>query len=100
MQLKTQQKNNIETLLAGGELSESQARQIFSMGTEAVVFALLEQARTIAKLKGRDTVLSSSQDPSCPSAQKPVYGKENLSKKRCRKPGINGGVKLYHLAGV
>jgi hypothetical protein len=62
MQLKTQQKNNIETHLAGGELSELQAREISSMGTEAVVFALLAQARTIAQLKGRDTVLSSSQD--------------------------------------
>jgi transposase len=91
MQLKTQQKNNIETLLAGGELSELQAREISSMGKEVVIFALLAQARIIAQLKGRDTVLTSSQDPSCPSAQKPVYGKENLSKKRCRKPGAKEG---------
>lgn len=92
-------------LLANGELDEQKARQIASMGEEALIYALLlqekikseqdqkirDQAKTIARLDGKDTRLTSSQDPSCPSAQKPVYGKENLSKKRRKKPGAKEG---------
>jgi len=71
-------------------LSEQQARAIYARGEEAVVFALLEQARLLAARPNLPATIAA--DPSTPSAQKPVFAKPNTKKsKRRRKAGRKVG---------
>ena len=69
----------------GPELTKEQAEAIYALGKEAIIFALLTQAKMAAERTVAINVDKRSDDPSCPSGQKPVYEKPNTSKKK--KPG-------------
>jgi transposase len=70
-------------------LTEEQARQIFSEGEEAVVFALLQLAKQLAEQKAASAA-GSHQTPSTPSGMKPPYTKPP-PKGRKKKPGRKKG---------
>jgi len=71
----------------GPTLTAEQAREIFSRGEEAVVFALLELARQLARAEGRCASVSS---PATPSGMVPVHHKSTV-KTRAKKPGRKAG---------
>lgn len=73
----------------GPELTEEQAREIFARGEEAVVFALLAQAKLLAEQQAT-AASSSHQSPATPSAMKPPHAKPSTSGRR-RKPGRKPG---------
>lgn len=75
---------NVETL--GASLTEEQAREIFQMGEEAVVFALLSQAKALG-----DKTRADKPSPSTPSGAVPVYEKPKRQKKRGKQPGRKPG---------
>jgi transposase len=70
--------------LGTGSLSEQQALEIYHQGPEAVVFALLEQAKQLAEARGPQTT------PSTPSGMVPVYEKPP-AKSRKKRPGAKKG---------
>jgi transposase len=70
----------------GPALTESQAREIFRQGEEAVVFALLQLAKRLAEQQGA----ASSSSPATPSGMKPPYQKPAASKRR-KRPGRKEG---------
>jgi hypothetical protein len=72
----------------GGELTETQAQQLYALGPEAVALALLSVSRRIAVLQS--TGNTSATSPSTPSGMVPVYTKANKSK-RHKKPGAKDG---------
>ena len=77
----------------GPELTEEQARAIYALGEQAVVFALLAQAKVIAEIKASTLPPNRASDPSCPSGQIPTYAKpttQRLKKKPGRKKGHPG----------
>ena len=74
----------------GPDLTKEQAGTIFAFGKEAVIFALLAQAKMIADQYSGKPAPSRSDDPSCPSAQKPPYEKPS-KKGRKKKPGRKKG---------
>ena len=74
----------------GPDLTSDQADAIFALGKEAVIFALLAQAKMIAEQCSGKQSPSRSDDPSCPSAQKPPYEKPS-KKGRKKKPGRKKG---------
>jgi transposase len=77
-------------LSLGPGLTEQQAREIFALGQEAVVFALLRQAQMLAGTSNLPAALAA--DPSTPSSQKPSFVKPNDSGgKRRRAPGRRPG---------
>ncbi len=77
----------------GPELSKEQAKAIYALGEEAVVFVLLTQAKMAAEAtQAQKPAPGGSDDPSCPSGQKPVYEKPEL-KQRKKKPGQKKGHK-------
>jgi len=63
-----------EDIPLGATLTAEQARQIFSQGEEAVVFALLELAKKLAEQKAASAA-GSHETPSTPSGMKPPYTK-------------------------
>lgn len=74
----------------GPQMTEDEARRIFALGPEAVVFALMTQARIIGELRNAG---SGSIDPSTPSAQIPVYSKpprKGRGKAKGARPGHPG----------
>ena len=78
-----------------GELTETQARQLYQHGPEVVTLVLMtaskriaEQDAQIAELQGLPNHQSPS--PSTPSGQIPVYAKPNTSKRR-KRPGAKPG---------
>ena len=73
----------------GSALTKEQAQAIYDLGNEAVIFALLTQAKIIAESEQKSKP-KVSDDPSCPSAQKPTYEKQN-SNGRKKKPGRKKG---------
>lgn len=73
----------------GATLTEDQARAIFAQGEEAVVFALLKQAKMIGEQQAA-AAATSHETPSTPSGMKPPYQKPATSK-RHRKPGRKEG---------
>jgi len=73
--------------LLGPGLTEAQARAIFERGEEAVIFALLEFAKRLARAEGRCAAVSS---PSTPSGMVPVHCKP-ARKKRGKTPGQKAG---------
>ncbi len=78
-----------ENIPLGATPSEDQARQIFSEGEDAVVFALLQLAKQLAEQKAMSAT-NSHQTPSTPSGMKPPYAKP--STKGCKKrPGRKEG---------
>lgn len=78
-----------ENIPLGAMLTEEQARQIFSQGEEAVIFALLELAKRLAEQKAASAAIS-HQTPSTPSGMKPPYTKPP-PKGRKKKPGRKKG---------
>ena len=70
----------------GPMLTEEQARAIFRQGEEAVVFALLQQSKTIAEMQQQ----SPGNSPSTPSGMKPAYEKPS-AKKRSKRLGRKNG---------
>ncbi len=78
-----------EDVPLGATLTEEQARQIFSQGEEAVVFALLQLAKQLAEQKAASAA-GSHQTPSTPSGMKPPYTKPP-PKGRKKKPGRKKG---------
>ena len=80
----------IEDIPLGATLTEELARQIFSQGEEAVVFALLELAKRLAEQKAASAV-GSHQTPSTPSGMKPPYAKPSPKRRGKKKPGRKKG---------
>jgi transposase len=78
-----------EDISPGATLTEEQARQIFSQGEEAVIFALLALAKQLADEKAASAA-DSHQTPSTPSGMKPPYTKPP-PKGRKKKPGRKKG---------
>lgn len=76
-------------VLRQGTLTEEQARMIYAQGPEAVVFALLIQAKRIAEQQAA-AAAQSHQTPSTPSGMKPSYQKPP-GKRRKRRPGAKPG---------
>ena len=70
--------------LGSGALSEEQALEIYHQGSEAVVFALLEQNKQLAEAGGPQTT------PSTPSGMIPVYEKPP-AKPRKKRPAAKQG---------
>jgi transposase len=77
-------------IVLGPELTEAQARVILALGPEAVIYALLTQAKMLAEQDGPPGSAQHSDDPSCPSGQKPPYEKSG-PKGRKKKPGRKQG---------
>ncbi len=76
-------------VLRQGTLTEEQARRIYQQGLEAVVFALLIQAKRIAEQQA-EAAAHSHETPSTPSGMKPTYQKPP-GKRRKRPPGAKPG---------
>lgn len=75
----------------GATLTEEQARTIYAQGEEAVVFALLEQAKMLGE-RASTLAATSHETPATPSGMKPPYQKPNLaSGRRKKKPGRKPG---------
>ena len=74
----------------GPSLSEAAARAIFALGEEAVVFALLAQAKMLAEQQSASAGVSHD-TPSTPSGSKPVYTKPPASGRGKKKPGRKAG---------
>ena len=85
MQAKEAEQHTIETMALGAELTEEQAKAIYALGEEAVVFALLKLAKMTEEKNQGKQVINSHDDPSCPSGQKPPYAKPNQKKNQRRK---------------
>jgi transposase len=78
-----------ENIPLGATLTEEQARQIFSQGEEAVIFALLELAKRLAQQTAASAAIS-HQTPSTPSGMKPPYTKPPKRRGK-KKPGRKNG---------
>ena len=78
--------NPIESAALGAELTEQQAREIFRQGEEAVVFALLMQAKMIG-----ESLPAAASSPSTPSGMTPPYQKPTIKPKRGKRPGRPAG---------
>lgn len=76
-----------------GELTDAQARQLYALGPEAVVLALLATSQRIGEQHARLSVSDTTPGrpaPSTPSGMVPVYQKPATGK-RHRKPGARKG---------
>src|ERR1035437_2256290 len=71
-------------------LTEAQAREIYRQGEEAVVFALLHQAKLLADSQGRGAPSANTVSPTTPSGMRPVYTKP-ASPARRKRPGRKMG---------
>lgn len=92
MDAKSTETQDLAPLLAsiGPQMTEDEARRIFALGPDAVVFALMAQARMISELRNAG---SGSIDPATPSAQIPVYSKpprKGRGKPKGARPGHPG----------
>jgi hypothetical protein len=90
MNAKTAEPLEIHGIRLGPELTAEQAKAIFALGEQAVVFALLAQAKILADRNGDRSPPSRRDDPSCPSGQKAPYEKPE-KKSRKKKPGCKQG---------
>lgn len=79
-----------EAVSLGPLLTEEQARAIFFQGEEAVVFALLSQAKMLAEQQAARAG-DSHQTPSTPSGMKPPYQKPAACARGKKKPGRKPG---------
>jgi transposase len=91
MKVSTEQ-NVAHNLSFGPGLTKQQAKAIYEQGEEAVIFALLQQSQMLAQRNNLPAAIAA--DPSTPSAQKPVFAKDNKSdRRRSKKPGRKKGHK-------
>ena len=67
----------INGIAIGPSLTKEQAKAIFAMGEDAVIFVLMTQAKMAAEQTVSSKPGKHADDPSCPSGQKPPYEKEN-----------------------
>ena len=74
--------------LGAAALSEEQARELFRLGEEAVVYALLELSKRLAQAEGK---LDLSATPSTPSGMVPVYEKPAAKGRGKKRPGAKQG---------
>ncbi len=74
----------------GPLLSEEQARAIYALGEDAVVFALLAQSKLLSEQQA-EAAFTSHQTPSTPSGMQPVYGKPQTPVRGKKKPGRKMG---------
>jgi len=74
----------------GAGLTDERAREIYRQGEEAVVFALLQQAKLLTEADHTGVVASNAISPSTPSGMKPVYTKPPASSRR-KRPGRRNG---------
>lgn len=74
----------------GAGLTEAQAREIYRQGEEAVVFALLHQAKLLAESQEKGAPSSNTVSPSTPSGMRPVYTKPPGSRRK-KRPGRKKG---------
>jgi hypothetical protein len=80
-------RQKVAAMALGAALTEEQARAIFRLGEEAVVFALLQQAQLVGAQAVKDDL------PSRPSGMTPTYEKPTVKSRRKRpgrKPGHPG----------
>jgi len=92
MEVKNAEQHNINNIALGPGLTKEQAEQIFVLGKDMVVFALLQLAKMAAEQNPDKLAVGGPDDPSCPSAQKPIFTKPNKNdKKRSKKPGRKKG---------
>jgi transposase len=76
----------------GPGLTPQQAEAIYAEGKEAVVFALLQLAKMASEQRPANLPAAIAADPSTPSAQKPVFTKDNKDTGKHRKrPGRKKG---------
>jgi transposase len=90
MKARNAEQLEINGIALGPALTKEQAKAIFALGEEAVVFALLAQAKVLADTHLKATPPSRCDDPSCPSGQKPPYEKPS-TKGRKKTPGRKKG---------
>ena len=91
MKVRTEQ-NVPDKLSFGPALTRQQAEQIYEQGKETVIFALLQQSQMLAQRNNLPAAIVA--DLSTPSAQKPVFTKDNKASRRCgKKPGRKKGHK-------
>lgn len=74
----------------GPSLTEEVARSIYAQGEEAVVFALLAQAKLIVQQQAQ-AAATSHDAPSTPSGMKPPYQKPAASARGKKRPGRKNG---------
>ena len=74
----------------GAGLTDERAREIYRQGEEAVVFALLQQAKLLTEADHTGVAASNAISPSTPSGMKPVYTKPPASSRR-KRPGRRNG---------
>src|SRR3990172_8954293 len=74
----------------GSALTEEQARSIYAQGEEAVVFALLTQAKMLVEQQAA-AAATSHQTPSTPSGMQPAYQKPAASMRGKKRPGRKPG---------
>jgi transposase len=74
----------------GPDLTEAQARELYYQGEEAVVFALLHQAKLLAEAQTRGSAGANVVSPSTPSGMRPVYTKPPVPPRR-KRPGRKDG---------
>jgi transposase len=74
----------------GPGLTEEQAREIYGLGEESVVFALLALAKMLAEQQAA-AAATSHDTPSTPSGMKPPYQKPSASARGKRRPGRENG---------
>jgi len=89
--MKANTEQNVSGNLSFGPgLTKQQAEQIYEQGKEAVVFALLQQSQMLAQRHNLPAAIAA--DPSTPSAQKPVFAKDNKDgRRRGKTPGRKKG---------
>lgn len=74
----------------GAGLTEEQAREIYRQGEEAVVFALLQQAKLLAEAQANGSAVPHTISPSTPSGMRPVYTRPPGSRRK-KRPGRKNG---------
>jgi len=72
----------------GAAMTEPQAREIFRQGEEAVVFALLTQAKMLGESR---SAANATPPPSTPSGMTPPYRKPAVKPKGGKRPGRPAG---------
>ena len=93
--------NTLVAALQSGVCDEATARQLYTLGPDAVTLALLAAARRIAEQNARLTLLEArdstadSVSPATPSGMIPVYSKPNADAQRGRR-GKRPGAKPGH----
>lgn len=73
----------------GPNLTEEQARQIFALGEETIIFVLMAQAKMIGQ--GAAAQAAGIPTPSTPSSQIAPFHKPNLTRSRKKKAGAKAG---------